>query len=191
MQNDLAILILAGGESKRLGFSKQLLKFQGTSLLQSCVNKSLDFCSFVYVVLGKDARRCEQEAKGAKIIFNENFKNGIGSSIKKGIAKLLDFEFVLITLCDYPLLPKAHLKNLIDKRDTKKIVTTSCEGIVSSPALFPKKFYPFLLDLKDDEGAKKIIKNNPKIQVELEKRYLLDIDTQEDINKLFDSAKTS
>ena len=182
--NDLAILILAGGESKRLGFSKQLFRFQGISLLQGCINKSRDLCDFVYVVLGNDVKRCYQETKGSKIIFNENFKNGIGSSIKKGIKELLDFEFILIMPCDYPLLPKEHLRALIERRDFEKIIATFCDGTLSSPAVFPKKFYPLLLELDDKKGAKEIIQKYPNIFVELEKKYFLDIDTKEDIKKL-------
>ena len=188
-KDELAILILAAGLSKRLGYPKQLVEYQGKSLLQNSIAKFSGLCKDIYVLLGNAFEECKKQSEGAKIIYHQDYHEGIGSSIKAGVKELLDFDFIMITLCDYPLLPQEHLKKMIDLKDPQKIITTSRDETLSPPALFPKKFYPFLLDLKDDEGAKKIIKNHPKIQVELEKRYLLDIDTQEDINKLFDLAE--
>ncbi|WP_158654746.1 MULTISPECIES: nucleotidyltransferase family protein [unclassified Helicobacter] len=183
-QDNLAILILAGGLSKRLGYPKQLVEYQGQSLLQNSIVKSLSVCKNVYVLLGNMFEECKKQSQGAKIIYHQDYDKGIGSSIKAGVRELLDFDFILITLCDYPLLPQEHLRALIDHRDTQKITATLCDNFLSSPAIFPKKIYPLLLELEDKKGAKTIIQNNPNIPVKLDKKYLLDIDTTEDIKRL-------
>lgn len=191
MENAVAILILAAGLSQRLGSPKQLLEYQGQSLLQNSVTKALGVCQDVYVLLGNAFEECKTHAQGARILYHQDYHKGIGSSIKKGVRDLSHFGFILITLCDYPLLPQEHLLKLIESKDPQKITATSCGGIHSSPAIFPKKYYPLLLELKDDEGAKKLLEKYPKISVEIHKKYLFDIDTKEDWENLIHHSSSS
>lgn len=186
MQNhhNLAILILAAGSSKRLGFPKQLISYHGCSLLQTTIEKSLTITPHVYALLGSHFKECSSQAQNAKIIYNQNFNQGIGSSIKAGIKALSNYDFILITLCDYPLLPIQHLQTMISYLDPQRPIATSCKGILSSPAIFPKLYYPLLLELDDKEGAQKILRKTQAIKVEINERYLLDIDTKEDLQKL-------
>ena len=86
--NNLAILILAAGTSSRLGKPKQLLKYKNESLLKIVVKKALKISSNIFVVLGHEKEKCEQELdefKNINLIYNKNYKDGMGTSISFGI----------------------------------------------------------------------------------------------------------
>ena len=67
--------------------------------------------------------------------------------------------------------------------NNKTIIATQYENSKSSivPAIFPKIYYERLLKLKEDYGAKSILKNEKCISISLEKKYSIDIDTVEDM----------
>jgi molybdenum cofactor cytidylyltransferase len=186
-QNDLAVLILAAGTSSRLGESKQLLEYQGLTLLEDTVKKALTFTSNVYVVLGHEKQKCEEKLKNYKvnILFNEDYSLGMGSSISFGIKALEEFENTLIMLCDQPFIPLSHFENLVKNKNKEKIVTSlNFENSRKSvPSIFPKKYYKQLEKLNEDFGARYLLQTQETIDIKLEKRYFVDIDTIEDVRK--------
>ena len=188
MENkNLAILILAAGSSSRLGQPKQLLKHEGYSLLQIAVKKALNFTKDIYVVLGSEKDRCEKELAKYKvnIIFNKDYEKGMGSSISCGIKYTKDFENTMIILCDQPFIPTTHLNSLIENINDNNIITSLyIDNLKKSvPAIFPKVYYSDLEKLDKDYGAKYLLQDNKTIDINLEKRFAVDIDTIEDVNR--------
>ena len=91
----VAAVILAAGESARLGKPKQLLKFRGETLLRRIVGAASDAgCSPIIVVAGSesDELRKELQRTDAAVVENENWKRGIGTSIHAGVQHLIDIE---------------------------------------------------------------------------------------------------
>ncbi len=82
------LLLLAAGESRRLGRPKQLLRFRGRTLLQhACLTANGAGCfAAVVVVLGAFADEIRREAGtlGATVVVNRNWKAGVGASIRGG-----------------------------------------------------------------------------------------------------------
>lgn len=182
---NLAIIILAAGTSSRLGKPKQLIKYKGESLLQIAVKKALKLSNNIFVVLGYEKEKCEEDIKdlNTKIVFNPNYIKGMGTSISCGIRYTRDFDNTLIMLCDQPLLPDEHFKSLKDFIDNKTIIASLYKDNQNPtvPAIFPKKYYEKLLILDEDKGAKEILREEEVKPILIDKKYSIDIDTKMDI----------
>ncbi|MFK2821441.1 nucleotidyltransferase family protein [Arcobacter sp. YIC-80] len=186
--NNLTVLILAAGQSTRLKESKQLLTFKNESLLKIATKKAMILTSNILVVLGHNADKCINEIKGLNVEYkiNNNYEEGMGSSLSFGISQISKTQKVLVMLCDMPLLPISHLKNLIKKSNEVKdmIICSKYNKSIGVPCVFPKEYIHTLKNLKGHEGAKKLIKEENYISIELEDSLAIDIDTKEDYIKL-------
>ena len=188
------IIILAAGNSSRLGQPKQLLTFKDTTFLKNTIEAaSLLPNAIVVVVVGSrhELMIKELDSSKIKISFNENWEFGMSSSIVKGMNDLLlinpDIEKCIISVCDQPFISHSVFENLIEEynKEGKGIVASSYVETVGTPVLFDKKYFKDLLELKGQEGAKKIL---AKFQNDLNtvsfERGNIDIDTPEDYDKL-------
>src|ERR1700761_1556804 len=108
-----AAIILAAGESSRLGQPKQNLLFKGQTLLQRTVDSALQSeCKPVIVVLGANDSTIIPP-KETIVLYNKDWKEGMASSIRTAINELnkdLSVDKVIIMLCDQPFV-KAELLN--------------------------------------------------------------------------------
>jgi molybdenum cofactor cytidylyltransferase len=163
------LIILAAGESSRLGFPKQTLLYKGKTLLELAIEAGLKSkCSTVTVVLGANAEAIETGIKQYRIhvIHNSDWAKGMASSIKSAIAhtqKDKDMDSVVIMLCDQPFVTNAIIDNLLYKQQEtgKKIIASTYNDTVGVPALFNRTLFAELLLLQGKEGAKKILNNHP------------------------------
>ena len=180
----LAVIILAAGTSSRLGEPKQLLKYKGESLIKIAVKKAMKLTPNVTVVLGHQATTIIKEIIDLQIAItvNPRFKEGIGRSIAFGINETKKYENTLIMLCDQPFIPVEHFKKLIDKHD-KLLVASQYGTYPTVPVIFSKKYYPELLKLEGDKGARELLRREDTPIVKLDKKYAVDIDTKEDAQK--------
>lgn len=191
MQNskDLAVVILAAGTSSRLGeITKQLLVYKNETLLKIAVKKALEISKDVFVVLGHEKEKCEKELEDfdVNIIYNPNYKKGMGSTLSLGIKHTKEFNYTMVMLCDQPFIPLSHFQALKKNIQNENIIASLYEKNKSSkvPAIFPKKYYDELLKLYADFGAKEILQKESCINIQLEKDFCMDIDTFEDIKFL-------
>ena len=193
MQNskDLAVVILAAGISLRLGnLTKQLLVYKNETLLKIAVKKALEISKDVFVVLGHEKEKCEKELEGfdVNIIYNPNYKKGMGSTLSLGIKDTKEFNHTMVMLCDQPFIPISHFQALKENIQNENIIASLYEKNKSPkvPAIFPKKYYDELLKLDADFGAKEILQKESCINIQLEKDFCMDIDTIHDIEFLKD-----
>jgi molybdenum cofactor cytidylyltransferase len=183
-------IILAAGASTRMGQSKQLLKVGNESLLhrtiQTAVNSTIERA---LVVLGSNEHQHREEIAdiSVPVIYNEDWKRGMGSSLRFGVRfieqKFPSWETVVIMVCDQPLLTSNHLKKLVDtfRAEKKPIVASFYSGQPGVPVLFGRSMSEKLLGINDDAGAKSIIKNNPESSYFLDfPEGGIDLDTPED-----------
>jgi len=116
------LIILAAGESRRLGHPKQNLLFQNKTLLQRAVETGLDSkCRPVIVVLGANADLITPIVftEGVRIIHNEDWEEGIASSIRIAINEVQQDNSIngaLIMLCDQPFVDADLLNNMLQKK---------------------------------------------------------------------------
>lgn len=161
-----AVLILAAGNSSRLGKPKQLLGIGNTSLLQHTIEETLKLsCSVCVLVLGayQERIRTQLHLSDVTILDNATWETGMASSIHLGLTWLIknhDPDQVLVLLCDQPFINRTLMEQLITlKNSTKKGVIAAAYGdTLGVPVLFDKKYFPALLALKGQEGAKKLVK---------------------------------
>lgn len=168
---EIGVVILAAGASSRMGMSKQMLPIEGISLLSRTIQTALDakFKSIV-VVLGSNAdeHRIEANEFPVTTIDNSQWQKGIGTSIRAGITHLKKQTSVagaIILVCDQPTLSVEVLKGLVVKQHetNRPIVASRYANTVGVPALFMANVFDKLLSLDGDEGAKKVIKQDPTI----------------------------
>jgi molybdenum cofactor cytidylyltransferase len=187
------IIILAAGQSSRMGKPKQQLQYQGNSLLQHAINIALQSpYRPVVVVLGAFADDILPTItpKPIDVIINTKWEEGMASSIHAGIDYLQKTPGVsnaLIMLCDQPHVSSRLLTDMVRKKDQsdKGIVACAYNNTIGVPVLFDKKYFTDLLLLTGKEGAKKILTANPAdIAIIDFPLGTIDIDTMSDYEKL-------
>jgi molybdenum cofactor cytidylyltransferase len=188
------IIILAAGNSSRLGKPKQLLPYQNNSLLRNAVEQSLLVPqSIVLIVTGASKEIVEGELNSEQILvrYNADWQTGMASSIKTGVAELLlqypSLDALLIAVCDQPFLNAGIMSSLIAEynRTHKNIVASAYNDTLGTPVLFSKKYFTHLQELAEQEGAKKIIINHAEDTTSVHfPEGGIDIDTDEDYSNL-------
>ena len=193
-QTNIAILILAAGNSTRMGEPKQLLKWKNSTLLGHAIQTTTKIPNTkTHVVLGANFDLIKTEIKNAKIIYNLNWESGLGSSIAEGVKYLIstkiNYKGVLVMLGDQPLVNSNYLKSLIDAFEVgKKRIVASEYGNnkLGVPALFDNIYFEELSQLNEDKGAQTIIKKNIDYVLTFQASHLIsDIDTKEDYKKIY------
>ena len=192
--NKIGVVLLAAGESSRLGQPKQLLVHDGKTLLQHSLEvANASVATPVVLVLGAKAGVIKNEIDGgdAVVVVNTEWEEGMASSIRTGIKTSVEVsplaEGLILMVCDQPYISTSLLNDLVAAYyDTgKPIVTCSYANTVGPPTLFHKSIFPELLELKGDVGARSVLnKHRDEVEVIASTQGYLDIDTSEDFEKL-------
>jgi molybdenum cofactor cytidylyltransferase len=188
---NIAVLVLAAGKSSRMNGIKQLEKINNKTLLDITLEKLKNiFFDEIYCVLGANADKIKAEitSKNIQFIENLNYEKGLSSSIVSGIQyfkkKALKFDGIYILLADQPGIETAYLKSLLVlfKKHKDLIIASNYGNKLGVPAIFPKKYFPELLLIKGDKGAKEFInqRKNEVVYPESSTNFF-DIDTKEDL----------
>ncbi|MDD2267315.1 nucleotidyltransferase family protein [Sulfuricurvum sp.] len=186
--SNFAILILAAGTSKRLGFPKQLVKYKGATLLEHAVSTALFISPNVYVVLGYAYEECAKALDRLPVatLYNPNYAEGMGNTIAFGIEQLQNYKHVLIMLCDQPYIPMNHFLAMKDTmmQNPQSIISSYYNDQPGVPAIFPDETFSALALLRGDKGAKTLLSSFHSKYVSIESKYMMDIDSIEDLVKL-------
>jgi molybdenum cofactor cytidylyltransferase len=193
MRNIGAVILAAGGSS-RFGQPKQLARFRGKSLIRHAIDVARDAgCSPVIVVAGRDARQIAGEVD-VEVMENEEWKRGIGTSIRSGMRRLIklttkspDVSGVVLLVCDQPFVEAGTIKRLIAEGEAtgKAIVASTYADTLGVPALFGRACFNKLLALPDDTGAKDLIMRGGEEVARVPfPEGNFDIDTVEDLEQL-------
>jgi len=195
------IIILAAGESKRLGNPKQLLSFGGNTLLARVAKTACASDLYpVIAVLGANAEKIKSTLNihGIHIVTNEDWQEGMASSIRKGLSTMMDLfpqvDGVIMLVCDQPYLEHGLIKTLIEAQRDAGLPAAAAfyGGKPGTPALFHKALFPDLMSLSGDTGARRILadKKNDMVKIDF-KMGVVDIDTQEDYERLLNNDKNA
>jgi len=188
------VIILAAGNSSRLGSPKQLLGFRGATLLETAIHAAAQ-TSFtpIVLVLGAYANEILGAVKNLTINYtvNDNWTEGMSSSIKVGLEKMIklepDTENVIITVSDQPYITDEIFNLLLAEQmiSKKNIIACSYAETIGTPALFNKQYFDELMRLEDGAGAKHLITKykDDVATIPFELGYI-DIDTETDYKNL-------
>ena len=184
-------LILAAGGSRRMGRPKQLLHWQGRTLLEQAIDNARRVLpGRVIVVLGADAESIENSVVLGSVVTvrNPGWQEGIASSIRAGIKALpASAEALLVQLCDQPLIDSKHLSALLDAWhcEPERIAASRYHSTVGVPALFPAAYFDRLSTLTGDQGAKRLLIESDENLLKIPFAGAeLDIDTPDDFKRL-------
>lgn len=159
----IGVVILAAGGSRRMGEPKQLLRLDGSALIKRAVRVAVGSrASHCLVVLGHESERCAAEVHGlpVSVIVNENWQDGMGTSIRAGMVALQrdhpEVDGVIFMPCDLPFLTSRVLDELVEVHlaTAAGIVACSYDGTHGIPALFHALWFQRLTQLKGGQGAK-------------------------------------
>ena len=193
MNKSYGLIILAAGSSSRMGQSKQLLPVDGEPLLSWSVKVAIDSgLANIAVVLGANEKEHRKLIAGLpiQVISNSTWEKGIGNSLKAGVENMIrdkpTINGVVIMVCDQPRVSAGHIKNLLARHEetAKPIIASGYGQSAGVPAFFENRYFPALLKLDDNQGAKQLIlKNHADMDIVDFPEGLTDLDTKEDYLK--------
>ena len=185
----VSALLLAAGESQRMGRLKQLLPLGGSTLIEVALENLLrSRLQEVIVVLGFGAEeiRPRVEAKGVRVAVNPRYKEGMASSLRVGLDALDPrAEGILVALADQPFIPPEVIDRLIEafQGTSQGIVVPTFQGRRGHPVIFHRRYMEELRSLSGDQGGRELLHRNPEDLLEVEvdcPGVITDIDTLED-----------
>lgn len=199
MEKQYGVIILAAGNSSRLGTPKQLVEFNGTPLLDQAIKAATEAVSGpVIIVTGANREQFGDitETSKVNIAVNQDWEEGMASSIRKGIHTIeqsgKEVDGAIIMVCDQPYCDAAVLKQLIDAQSTtgKAAIASAYSGSIGTPVLFQRELFEELKKLSGDSGAKKLLQSHPNLVSTIPfEKGVIDIDTPEDLQKLQSPGK--
>jgi molybdenum cofactor cytidylyltransferase len=186
-------LILAAGESKRMGRSKQLLPFENKTILETVIDHiTQSAVDQILTVLGAQHKEIEKVIKDlpVKSVYNPNFKEGMLSSAQKGFVSIPEkAEAVLVFLGDQPRIPSSVIDQVITAYHSseKGIVVPVYDKNRGHPVLISTKYREEVTHLDPEIGLRELIHNHPEdiLEVQVDTSAIIeDIDTPDDYKNL-------
>jgi molybdenum cofactor cytidylyltransferase len=183
-----SILLLAAGNSSRLGRPKQLLRLpSGKTLLEHTLHEAQQSRAWkVEVVLGAYSAEMLPllAAHTQAPILHREWEKGMGSSIKAGLAHILQNppQALIISVCDQPYIHHTLFDALMARlphAPTQLLASQYESGALGVPAIFGEKWFEALASLPDGAGAKALLQKAQAGHVPFPKGDI-DIDTEED-----------
>jgi len=182
-------IILAAGESKRMGKLKPLLRFKDTTFLGQIISVlRLSDVDTITVVLGAGAETIKKsvDLSGTRIVINEDYQKGQLSSLIAAIEQSpQETEAILVCLVDNPFITKEVVDNIVAKfkETNSQIIVPVFNKRRGHPTLFSRSLFDELLSAPEEEGARYVLYSNEERILELETSesgILISIDTPDD-----------
>ncbi|MBM4314082.1 MAG: molybdenum cofactor cytidylyltransferase [Deltaproteobacteria bacterium] len=194
----ISAIVLAAGESRRMGRPKQMLAWQGKTLLRHVLDSLIDSAvDDIILVLGHEAEAIRKsltdlQSSRIKVVINPDYKRGMASSLRRGLLALVPgSEAFLVLLADQPGIGPEIIDRLIRgfrEADPKRgIVRPVYRGRPGHPVLIGVRYLQEALQLQGDVGARQILIDHPVdiLEIEVDRDAVLkDIDTPEEYQKL-------
>ena len=187
---NIAAVVLAAGRSSRMGGPNKLLEqIGGRPLVRIVVEAALGSRARpVIVVTGHQRELVEAALAGLSVRFahNPHFADGLGTSLKAGIAMLPgDADGAIVCLGDMPQVDATLIDRLIDVFDPDKgalVVVPTIGGKRGNPVVWSRRFFPDLMVVEGDVGARHLIGRYAEAVTEVPlsgTAALTDVDTPE------------
>lgn len=163
----VSAILLAAGESKRMGGAKLLLPFGSSTILEQTVDNLLNSrVDDVIVVLGHSAAEMTRliANRPVTITINQNYREGMSTSVVAGLNIVSDnAQGIMLVLADQPLVDSQTINLLLDTFAThdKGIIIPVYQGERGHPVIFANRYKGELLRLKGDVGGREVIDQHP------------------------------
>ena len=184
----IAALVLAAGQSRRMGAANKLLaEIDGKAMLARVVEAVQ--ASQIDQILGVTGHQAENVAAalssyGVGTVHNPNYADGLSTSLQAGVAALADdVDGVMVLLGDMPRITPAHINRLIaafNPVEGRAICVPTYQGKRGNPVLFAARFFSEMATVGGDSGAKYLIGQHEDDLVEVamdDDAIFLDVDT--------------
>lgn len=195
----ISAILLAAGESRRMGRLKQLLPFGSKTVIETCLETLLTSkVHEVIVVLGHrcDEIRAQIQHLPVKITINPEYHQGMSSSVKCGVrAVSSEAQAVMIALVDQPLVNSDIVDQLITAylEGEKKIVIPEFEGRSGHPILIDLAYRDEILNIDPQFGLRQVVYNHwdetLKLRVETD-AVIQNMNTWEDYQRMINQGPT-
>jgi molybdenum cofactor cytidylyltransferase len=194
----VAAIVLAAGSSSRMGRNKLLLDFAGQPIVCHAVDHALAAgIRDVVVVGGHQAAKVREAlgdrlaAPGIRMVEAREHKLGMSASLKAGIRALAPkTQAALVMLGDMPQVSATLIRRLVSAYNPvegRTIVVPTMNGKRGNPVLFDRKFFPEILELAGDVGARHLIGEHDDEVAEVavdDAAVFADVDTPEAYERL-------
>ena len=160
-------IILAAGNSKRMGQPKALLDWKGIPFVRAVAIQAISAgLDPVVIIAGNEAKQIQNAVRDlpVNVITNSEWQTGQSSSIRAGINSLPEnVGGVVFQLVDQPQIPQTLIRQLVLEHSLTlaPIVLPESGGRRANPVLFDRKVFPDLLKLKGDVGGRSIFSHLP------------------------------
>jgi molybdenum cofactor cytidylyltransferase len=186
----IAAVVLAAGRSTRMGGPNKLVaEIGGRPLVRIAAEQALaSRAAPVIVVTGHQRERVEAALAGlpVRLVHNPDFAQGLGTSVRAGIAAVpTDADGAVVCLGDMPQVDAGLINALIAAFDPARgalAVMPTIDGKRGNPVLWSRRFFPDLMALEGDVGARTLIGRYGEAVIEVPMTgtaALVDVDTPE------------
>jgi molybdenum cofactor cytidylyltransferase len=183
----VAAVVLAAGKSTRMGANKLVAEVGGKPLVRIAVEQALaSRASPVIVVTGHQREEVERAIVGlpVKLVHNPDFDEGLGTSLRAGIGAVPDTAAgAIVCLGDMPQVDAPLIDKLVGAFDPERgalVVIPAIDGKRGNPVVWARRFFPDLMKIVGDIGARHLIGENTDAVVEVAvtgNAALTDVDT--------------
>jgi len=197
----ISAIVLAAGESKRMGHPKQMLAWQGKTLLQRVLENLLHSdADEIILVLGHEAEMIKKSLPEfpIRMVINRDYKQGMASSLRQGLL-VMDpkSEAFLVVLADQPGIGPGIINRVtrgFQQANPKRgICRPVYRGLKGHPVLMGAQYRQEAQQLQGDVGARQILINHPLdiLEIEIEQDLvMMDVDTPDEYRKYLKLAES-
>jgi molybdenum cofactor cytidylyltransferase len=176
-------LVLAAGEGRRFGGTKQLAELDGRPLLEHAL-AAVTAVSPRVVVLGHAAEeiRASVDLHGAEPVVCEDWHEGQSASLRRGLAALAGADAVLVVLGDQPGITASAIDAVLAEGGDEDAVRATYDGVPGHPVLLRRALLDRAGELRGDSGFRDLLQNARVREVDV--GHLADpadIDTREEL----------
>ena len=187
-------IILAAGESQRMGQLKPLIKIGDKNFLQHIIGQlRVAGIEQICVVLGYQAEKIQAEAdqQDVEFIYNSDYRLGQFSSLQAGIKGTVRrrCQAVVVCLGDQPHIRSKWVEQLVEahEKSSALIVVPKYRGRRGHPVLYAQSLFAEILSIPPSQSAQELRMRHTANSVELEiedAEILLDADTPDDLERI-------
>lgn len=185
----LGCVVMAAGNARRFGENKLAAEVRGRSLIRRALETvpGEEFEKVVVVTQYPEVLSLAEEFRFGSV-RNGHPDWGISHTIELGLETLEGCDGAMFLVSDQPLLKRESVQALAElwRSQPDKLAALAHGGVRGNPCVFPARFFPELMELREDHGGNTVIRRHEEdlVLLEVQEDELTDVDTPEALEKL-------